>query len=196
MIGRITGTLVDRTLEAAVVDASGVGYEVYLTPRDLAELPHIGEDIVVHTHLHVREDVMHLYGFMDRSGRDLFRVLLAASGVGPKLALAMLATLGPDELRAAVLGDDVKALTAVPGIGTRTAQKLVLELRGRFDLPDGDLPGDGAGSGGSAAAVVRQALGEQGFTDVEIRSALADVDPDLSEAEMLREAYRSLGSRS
>lgn len=194
MIGRITGTLVDRTLEAAVVDASGVGYEIYLTPRDLAELPHMGEDVVIHTHLHVREDVMNLYGFMDRSSRDLFRVLLAASGVGPKLALAMLATLGPDELRAAVLGDDVKALTAVPGIGTRTAQKLVLELRGRFDLPDGDLPGDGGAT--SASAVVRQALGEQGFTDAEIRSALSDVDPALSEAEMLREAYRALGSRS
>jgi Holliday junction DNA helicase RuvA len=195
MIGRVTGTLVDRSLETAVVDVGGVGYELYMSPRDLGELPHVGEDIVVHTHLHVREDVMTLYGFPDRSGRDLFRLLLGASGVGPKLALAMLATLGPDELRTAVLGDDVKALTAVSGIGTRTAQKLILELRGRFDMPDGELPGDGSGAS-KAAAIVRQALEEQGFTDIEIRAALSEVDPGLSEAEMLREAYKTLGTRS
>jgi Holliday junction DNA helicase RuvA len=195
MIGRVTGTLVDRSLETAVVDVGGVGYEVFMSARDLAALPRVGEDVVVHTHLHVREDVMTLYGFADRPGRDLFRILLGASGVGPKLALAMLATLGPDELRVAVLGDDVKALTAVPGIGTRTAQKLILDLRARLDLPDGDLPGDGSGAS-SSVAIVRQALGEQGFTDAEIRSALTDVDPGLPEAAMLREAYRALGSRS
>lgn len=194
MIGRVTGILVDRSLETAVVDVAGVGYEVFMSARDLTALPHLGEDVVVHTHLHVREDVMTLYGFAERSGRDLFRVLLGASGVGPKLALSMLATLGSDELRAAVLGDDVKALTTVPGIGTRTAQKLILELRSRLDLPAGELPGDGSAS--SSAAIVRQALGEQGFTDAEIRAALADVEPTLSEAEMLREAYRALGSRS
>lgn len=196
MIGRVTGALVDRSLETAVIDVGGVGYEVFMSPRDLGELPHVGEDVVVHTHLHVREDVMTLYGFPDRSGRDLFRVLLGASGVGPKLALAMLATLGPDELRTAVLGDDVKALTAVPGIGTRTAQKLILELRARFDMPEGDLPGDGSDGSPSAAAIVRQALEEQGFTDGEIRAALAEVDPGLSEAGMLREAYKTLGTRS
>lgn len=195
MIGRVTGTLVDRSLETVVVDVAGVGYEVHMTARDLGELPRIGEDVVVHTHLHVREDVMTLYGFADRAGRDLFRVLLGASGVGPKLALAMLATLGPDELRTAVLGDDVKALTAVPGIGTRTAQKLILELRARFDMPDGDLPGDGS-EASSAVAIVRQALEEQGFGDDEIKAALAEVDPDQSEAEILRAAYRVLGARS
>jgi len=195
MIGRVTGILVDRTLEGAVVDVGGVGYEIYMSARGVAAMPHIGEEVVVHTHLHVREDAMTLYGFVDRPGRDLFRILLGASGVGPKLALAMLATLGPDDLRTAVLGDDVKALTAVPGIGTRTAQKLILDLRARLDPPDGDLPGDGSGAS-AAIAIVRQALGEQGFTDLEVRSALADMDPDLSEAAMLREAYKALGTRS
>lgn len=194
MIGRVTGTLVERTTTTAVVDVGGVGYELFLSARDLSALPRIGDEVVIHAHLHVREDVMTLYGFTERDGRDLFRVLLGASGVGPKLALAMLATLGTDELRTAVLGDDVAALTAVPGIGTRTAQKLILDLRARLDLPDGDLPVGGAGSG--SAAIVRQALAEQGFTDLEIRGALADVDPTLSEAAMLREAYRSLGTRS
>lgn len=196
MIGRVTGILVDRTLDSVVVDVAGVGYEVFMTARDLAELPHVGEEVVVHTHLHVREDVMTLYGFADRSGRDLFRVLLGASGVGPKLALAMLATLGPDDLRVAVLGDDVKALTAVPGIGTRTAQKLVLELRARFDMPEGELPGDGSEGSSAALQVVRRALAEQGFGDDEIKIALAEVDPDQSEAEILRAAYRVLGARS
>lgn len=194
MIGRVTGTLVERTTTTAVVDVGGVGYELFLSARDLSALPRIGDEVVVHAHLHVREDVMTLYGFADRDGRDLFRILLGASGVGPKLALSMLATLGTDELRTAVLGDDVAALTTVPGIGTRTAQKLILDLRARLDLPDGDLPVGGPGSG--AAAIVRQALADQGFTDLEIRGALADVDPGLSEAAMLREAYRSLGTRS
>ncbi|NIS31602.1 MAG: Holliday junction branch migration protein RuvA, partial [Actinobacteria bacterium] len=113
---------------SALVDVGGVAYEILMAPNDVGDLPSVGEEVVVHTHLYVREDVQVLYGFTDATGRNLFRTLLGASGVGPKIALGMLATLGADGLRAAVVTDDVAGLTAVPGIGTRTAQKLILEL--------------------------------------------------------------------
>lgn len=188
MIGRVRGMLADRSAAGVLVDIGGVGYEVMMSPRDLGALPSIGEEVVVHTHLHVREDQMALFGFVDASARDLFRVLLGASGIGPKIALAMLATLGPDELRAAVLTDDVTALTAVPGIGTRTAQKLVLDLRARLDLPDGELPGSD-----TSLSSVRDALEGLGYASVEIREAMTGLDSAEPVEELLRTALQRLG---
>lgn len=188
MIGRVRGTLVDRSTEGAVIDVAGVAYEVLMSPRELAALPPLGDEVVVHTHLHVREDQMALYGFVDTAGRNLFRVLIGASGIGPKMGLAMLATLGPDDLRAAVLTDDVAALTAVPGIGTRTAQKLILELRSRLELPEGDLP-----AGDGSLASVRDALEGLGYASVEIRDAVAGLDASEPVEELLRSALQRLG---
>jgi holliday junction DNA helicase RuvA len=189
VIARVRGTLVDRSAERAVVDVAGVGYQVTMTARDLAALPSIGQEVVIHTHLHVREDVLALYGFVDAAGRDLFGILLGASGIGPKIAVAMLATLGADGLRAAVLTDDVPALTAVPGIGTRTAQKLILDLRGRLDLPDGVLPG---GSDSSLSAV-RDALEGLGYGTTEIRDAMSGLDATHPLDQLLRSALQRLG---
>lgn len=191
MIGRLRGTLVERSVDSVVVDVSGVGYEVAMAGNDLGQLPGLGEEVVVHTHLYVREDQMTLFGFSESTGRNLFRVLLGASGIGPKIALAMLDTLGPDELRTAVLTDDVSALTAVPGIGNRTAQKLILDLRGRFDMPDGALPGDGSGG----VAEVREALEGLGYGANEIREALAGIDTSGSVPDVLRAALQKLGTR-
>ena len=188
MIGRIRGTLVDRSAAGVLVEVQGIGYEVMMSSRDLGSLPSVGEEVVIHTHLHVREDQMALFGFGSASARDLFRVLLGASGVGPKLALAMLATLGPDELRAAVLTDDVAALSAVPGIGTRTAQKLVLDLRARLDLPDGVIPGSD-----SSMSAVRDALEGLGYASVEIREAITGLDSADPVEDLLRAALQRLG---
>lgn len=188
MIGRVQGTLVDLSAGGVLVDIGGVGYEVKMSARDLGGLPSVGEEVVIHTHLHVREDQMALFGFVTASARDLFRVLLGASGVGPKLALAMLATLGPDDLRAAILTDDVSALSAVPGIGTRTAQKLVLDLRARLDLPDGELPGSGSG-----LSSVRHALEGLGYASAEIREAITGLDSSQPVEELLRTALQRLG---
>ncbi len=188
MIGRVRGTLVDRAVEGALVDVGGVGYEIHMSPRDLGALPAMGEDIVVHTHLHVREDQMTLYGFADAAGRDLFRILLGASGIGPKIALAMMGTLGAEDLRAAVLTDDVASLTAVPGIGTRTAQKLILDLRARLDLPDGELP-----PSDSTLAEVRTALEGLGYAATEIRDAIAGLDSADPVEDLLRTALQRLG---
>ena len=188
MIGRLRGTLADRNASGVIVDIDGVGYEVMMSPRDIGGLPSIGEDVVVHTHLHVREDQMSLFGFTDSAGRDLFRVLLGASGIGPKIALAMLSTLGANDLRAAVLTDDVAALTAVPGIGTRTAQKLILDLRARLELPDGELPGSDSG-----LSSVRDALEGLGYASTEIRDAVGGLDSSQPVEELLRSALQRLG---
>ena len=188
MIGRLRGTLAERSGESILVDVGGVGYEVAVTPRDLTALPAVGEEVVIHTYLHVREDQLGLFGFAEVSSRNLFRLLLGASGVGPKLGLAMLATLGPNELRAAVVSDDVAALTAVPGIGTRTAQKLILELRARLELPEGELP-----SADTAMASLRQALEGLGYGQGEIREATSGLDADEPVEDLLRTALQRLG---
>lgn len=189
MISRVRGMLVGRRASSVVVDVSGVGYEVSVTPRGLEELPSLGEQVVLHTHLHVREDDMALYGFLSEQERDVFRVLLGASGVGPKVALSILATLEPARLRQALTAEDVDSLSLVPGIGKRTAQKLILELRPRLALPDAELPGEGA------LAEVRQALENLGYGPAQIRDALAGLSPEGKVEELLREALQELGRR-
>lgn len=188
MIGRLRGLLVSKGAETVVVEAGGVGYEVAMPVRDIAVLPAIGEEVVIHTHLHVREDQMALFGFVDEDGRTVFRHLIATSGIGPKLALAVLGALGAARLRAAVVGEDIDTLTSVPGIGTRSAQKLVLDLRARLALPTGGIPG----SGGLAS--VRTALEGLGYSTAEIRDAVEGLGGD-DVAAMLRTALQKLGRR-
>lgn len=188
MIGRVRGTLVNRSTESVIVEVGGVGYEIAMPTRDLATLPPLGEEVVIHTHLHVREDQLALFGFADEDGRVVFRHLIATSGVGPKLALAILGALGPDRLRAAVIAEDIDTLTSVPGIGVRSAQKLVLDLRARLALPAGGIPlTGGLGS-------VRTALEGLGYSSAEIRDAVEDLHGEDVEA-MLRSALQKLGRR-
>jgi Holliday junction DNA helicase RuvA len=189
MIGRVRGMLVSRAGDSAIVDVSGVGYEVAMTPRDLADLPAVGEEIVIHTHLHVREELLALYGFNTESGRDLFRILLSASGVGPALALAMMGALKPDDLRRAVASEDVDQLTIVPGIGKRTAQKLILELGPK--IGDADV----AVVGGGDLARVRDALEGLGYGAAEIREIAGDIPTDMPVEDQVRAALRALGRR-
>jgi Holliday junction DNA helicase RuvA len=143
--------------------------------------------VVLHTHLYVREDQMALYGFDTADERDLFGLLLTASGVGPKLALAILATIPPNQLQHAVLSEDAGALTAVPGVGKKTAQKLILDLRPRFDLPDADL------APSTPIAEVREALEGLGYQPSEVREALIGLEASDSVESMLRAALKRLG---
>lgn len=189
MIGRLRGTLVARGAETLIVDVAGVGYEVAVTPGFLADLPAVGDEIVIHTHLHVREDQLALFGFPSAEDRDLFRVLLGASGVGPKVALAILATLPPPALRRAVVAEDTATLTTVPGIGARTAQRLIIDLRARLDLPDGEVVGTG-----TVLAEVRSALEGLGYQAAEIREAMSGLGDEGEAADLLRAALRRLGS--
>lgn len=187
MIGRLSGVVADKSVDNVLIDVGGVGYEVAVTPRTIAALPAVGRDATLHTHLHVREDLMGLYGFASGDERDIFRILIGVTGVGPKLALAVLATLSPDELRHVVLSEDVAALTAVPGIGQRSAQKLLLELRPKMDVPDSPL------QAGSMVAEVREALESLGYQAAEIREVLRDLPAEGTVEDLLRQALQELG---
>lgn len=189
MIGRLRGDIVEKGLGRVLVDVGGVGYDIAITPNTLADLPAVSQPAVLHTHLHVREDVLALYGFATADERDVFQVLIGVSGVGPKLALAILATLRPDELRNVVFTEDVAALTSVPGIGSRSAQKLLLELRPKLDVPDAPLPA------GTALAEVREALEGLGYQSAEIRDVLRDIPAEGSVEGSLRQALQELGRR-
>ena len=191
MIGRLRGAIVAKLVDRIIIEVHGVGYEIAVTPAALVDLPGIGEDAVVHTHLYVREDQLALYGFPTEDERSLFRLLLGVSGVGPKVALAILATLSPDQLRNAVVSEDVDALTVVPGIGKRSAQKLMLELRPKLELPDAELTG-----GSSAVAEVREALEGLGYQAAEIRAVIGTLPTDAPVEELLRMSLQELGRQS
>jgi Holliday junction DNA helicase RuvA len=188
VIGRLRGLLAAKHREDVVLDVNGIGYEVAVTPRALAGLPGVGEEAVLHTHLHVREDQLALFGFATEERRDLFRLLLGLSGVGPKVALAVLATMEPEELRRVVAAEDADALTAVPGIGKRTSQKLMLELRARLDMLEIHVS-----NRGGAPGEVREALSGLGYGADEIREVMREIPVDLPVEELLRLALRELG---
>lgn len=187
----VRGTLSHVGAEGVVVDVGGVGYEIAMTGRSLGELGGAGSEVTVFTHTHVREDAISLYGFPALADRQLFRVLLGASGVGPKVALAVLGSMSPDEVREAVANDDVAALTVVPGIGKRTAQKMILELRPKLAAMDSEIVGSG-----SDAGQVRMALEGLGFTGAEISEALQTVDRSAPVPEQIRQALQQRGRAS
>lgn len=188
MIGRLRGTLVGRSRIGITVDVAGVGYEIITTPRTQSDLPGIGEEVVIHTHLHGREDGITLYGFGSEAERDLFRVLITASGLGPKLGQAILGALSVTEVRKAIATEDVDALVVVPGVGRRSAQKIVLELKPKLEEEEASVV---TGSGGE----LRQALEGLGYTATEIRGAIAEVDRNLSVLEQIRSALQLLSRR-
>jgi holliday junction DNA helicase RuvA len=200
MIAFVRGTVADVSLTSAVVEVGGVGLELNCTPSTLASLRQ-GNEARLPTTMIVREDSMTLFGFLDDDEKSLFEMLLTASGVGPKLAQAMLAVLPPDDLRRAVAGEDIKALTRVPGIGQKGAQRIVLELKDRIGAPAGaSLPR--TSSGPTPAALwrdqVHAGLVGLGWSAKEAEKAVdavapqveADGEPDV--AALLRAALRSL----
>jgi holliday junction DNA helicase RuvA len=187
MIGRLRGVLVDRSTETIVLEVSGVGYQISVTPRTLTGLPGIGEEVVLHTHLHVREDQLALFGFDTAADKSLFSLLLGVSGIGPKVGLAILATMTPEQLRMAVVSDDVTALTEVPGIGKRSAEKLMVELRPRMEI---EIE---SGQSSGPLAEVREALAGLGYGPDEIRGTLADMPGDLAVEDMLKRSLQRLG---
>ncbi len=138
MIAYVRGRLeyVEPEEGTAVLEAGGIGYRIYLSGRDLELLPEAGEEVRLYTYLQVREDAFVLYGFFTREDRKLFGQLLGVSGIGPKGALGILSALSSDDLRFAVLADDAKAISKAPGIGLKTAKKLILELRDKLSLEE------------------------------------------------------------
>jgi Holliday junction DNA helicase RuvA len=180
VIARLRGTVAARTASGLVLDVGGVGYLVAATPRVAAR---VGEEATVETYLHVREDALQLYGFASAEERELFELLLGVSGVGPKVALAIVSGSPPAELRRAIVREDTARFEAIPGIGRKTAQRVVLELREKLAIP-GDV---GTAGGGSVA---RDALVELGWSIPDAESALSDVDDSLPVEEQVRLALR------
>ncbi len=187
MIARLRGMPVVRSDESLVIDVGGVGYLVHATPRVLRAAGNGGE-IVVETHLHVREDALQLYAFADVEELRLFEHLLSVSGVGPKVALAIVSGSTTQELRRAIVFADTARFQAIPGIGKKTAERVVLELKEKLA---GDLgPIQLAPSRGSDS-VARDALVELGFSPAEAEQALAGTDPELAPEERVRQALRA-----
>jgi holliday junction DNA helicase RuvA len=202
MIAFVSGTVADVTLGSAVLEVGGVGLEVHCTPATLAHL-RVGAVTTLPTSMVVREESLTLFGFLDADEKSTFELLQTASGVGPKLAQAMLAVLSPDELRRAVAGEDVRSLTRVPGIGQKGAQRIILELKDRI--------GPAAGPGRTAAAPpardgwrsqVHAGLVGLGWSGKEADKAVEAVAPDAEPvdgaepdvAALLRAALRSLST--
>jgi holliday junction DNA helicase RuvA len=198
MIGSLRGALGARLGPAEILlEVGGVGYRVAVTTPTAAGLGALGSELFLHVHTHVREDAIVLYGFAHDDERRCFEALLGAHGVGPALALAVLSVLSPAALSTAVLEDDLDALCAVPGVGRKTAARLVIDLKSRLDLPDFDAasPGLHAGSSTSPRAEARAALSELGYAPDEIRVALDGVQEDVGVEELLRLALRELAGR-
>jgi Holliday junction DNA helicase RuvA len=188
VIARLRGRPVARDAGGMVLDVGGVGYRLHATPAALRKAEGDGE-VALETHLHVREDALELYGFAEPGERELFAQLLSVSGVGPRVALAIVSGYSPAELRRAIAGEDAALFQTIPGIGKKTAQRVVLELKEKIaPLAAVGAPGLGAGDG---HVVARDALVELGYSVGEAEHRLASTDPDLPPAERVREALRA-----
>ena len=180
MIARLRGTVAARTAAGVVLDVGGVGYLVAATPRVSAR---VGEEATVETYLHVREDALQLYGFASTDERELFELLLGVSGVGPKVALAIVSGSTPVELRRAIAREDTARFEAIPGIGRKTAQRVVLELKEKIAVSAGAETARGA-------VLARDALVELGWSLLDAERALAGVDESLPVEDQVRHALK------
>ena len=189
MIARLRGTPVARTLDALVLEVGGVGYLLHATRSAFRKAEGDGE-VVLETHLHVREDALQLYAFAETAERELFEHLLSVSGVGPKVALSIVSGSSPRDLRRAIAFEDTARFQAIPGIGKKTAQRVVLELKEKLALDAGDAPPPAVPAAGPHIEA-REALVELGYSPAEAERALAETDPELPPAERVRQALRA-----
>ena len=199
VIGSLRGTLAHRSAGGeVVVEVGGVGYRLAVSPRTLADLGPVGSEVAVHTHLHVREDALTLFGFPTREERDCFEALIGAHRVGPSLALAILSVHSPAELGRLLAEGDVDALTLVPGVGRKTASRLMVELKACLDVPDLQLPAGGVGEPGGALAParaeLRSALAALGYAPDEIADVVRELPAEGDVEELLRAALKLLAA--
>jgi Holliday junction DNA helicase RuvA len=188
MIARLRGKPVASTPEGLVLDVGGVGYLLAATPSAIRKTKGVDE-VVVETYLHVREDALQLYGFADRAERELFIQLLSVNGVGPKVALAIVSGSPAEELRRAIVREDAARFTAIPGIGKKTAERIVLELKEKLAVT-GVAPVAGIVDDVDDHVVARDALVELGYTIADAERALAQTDAEASPEERVRQALR------
>lgn len=202
MISFIRGKAADMTETSVILEAGNIGYEIFMTGNALSRI-HIGEELKIHTYFQVREDAMQLFGFLNKDDLQVFKLLLGVNGVGPKAALGVLSGITADELRFAVLSDDVKTLSKAPGIGKKTAQKLILELKDKFSLQEAfetklAHEQEAAGAAATGMTDARQeaveALTALGYSSTDALRAVrmaVDADPDDVEA-ILKAALKNM----
>lgn len=194
MIGHLTGKLLEKQPPQLVIDVGGVGYEIDAPMSTIYVLPHVGDAVSLFTHLVVREDAQLLYGFATRAERDLFRSLIKITGIGAKIALAILSGLATDELALAIASEDIARLSRVPGIGKKTAERLVLELKGKL----GSLPSAPGAVRLSAPEVaggrgdVLHALLALGYNEREAASAMKELPADVDVSQGIKLALKQL----
>ncbi len=199
MIAYIKGNLADIMQDRIVIDVSGIGWQVFVPGQVLDHLPAMGEPVKIHTWLQVREDAMTLFGFLTKDDLRIFKLLIGVNGIGPKNALAILSVMNTDDLRFAILGDDAKAIAKTPGVGTKTAQRLILELKDKISLEDAfeqkmahlqEAQSDA--SGVKAEAVM--ALTALGYSSSEALKALNGiaVTEDMEVEALLKQALKNM----
>lgn len=200
MIGSVRGTLLERLPSGEVlVEVSGIGYRVIVAPSTAATLGETGSKVFLHTHHHRREDAETLYGFPSSEQRMVFEALLSAHGVGPAMALGIMSVHSPSALVRVLANDDIDALCLVPGVGKKTAARLLIELKSKLDIPGldigvGSASFDGTSGGSSSVADVRSALTELGYGPEEVAEAVKELPDSSDTAELLRLALQRLAA--
>lgn len=200
MYSYIKGILADMEEDFVVVEAGGIGYNIYTTGQTFHYLPSIGEEVKLYTYLNVREDAMVLYGFLTKDDLRVFKLLIGVSGIGPKGALAILSVMTTDDLRFAVLGEDAKAIAKAPGIGAKTAQRLILELKDKLSLEDAfeqklaHTEEQKAGNAKGAKNEAVQALVALGYSSSEALKAVnaVEITEDTDVEEILKAALKNM----
>ena len=198
MISYIRGELAAIEEEKVIVDVNGVGYGIYMPGQSMSMLPQIGEEVKLHTYMNVREDAMQLFGFLTRDDLNVFKLVIGVSGIGPKGGLSILSHLSPDDLRFAVMSHDVKAISGAPGIGKKTAEKLIIELKDKLSIEEvlekqaeSGAPIISNGTNQTQAEAV-QALVALGYGNAESMKAVKKVEitEDITVEEILKQALK------
>ena len=203
MIAFLKGEVADMTEGSIILDVNGVGYEVLVPGQLLSMLEGIGQSLKLYTHMQVREDTVTLFGFLTRDDLQMFRMLISVNGVGPRAGLSILSALGADDLRFAVLADDAKRISKTPGIGAKTAQKIILELEDKLDLEEAfekklaaaeNAPEISAAAGDDIIQDAVQALVALGYGSTEALKAVRSVKPaeNMNTEDILKEALKRM----
>lgn len=198
MISYVKGPLTEIEDDVIVVEAGCMGYNIHVPLAVLEELPRIGTEVLIYTYLQVREDAMTLFGFLNRQDLAMFKQLIGVNGIGPKAALGILSAMRPDDLRLAIISGDAKAISRAPGIGPKTAQRVILDLKDRINpddmLPKGDMGGGTPAGGGTAGMEAVGALIALGYSNMEASKAvrLVAVTEDMTPEDVLKAALKHL----
>ena len=200
MYAYIKGELAEINTDHIVVEAGGIGYQVFISLQTFDYLPSVGEDLKIYTYLYLRDDAMILYGFLTKDDLELFKLLISVSGIGPKGGLAILSTLEADDLRFAILSGDAKAISKAPGVGGKTAQRVILELKDKLSLEDAfeakteHVQKNAAAAGGSVKNDAVMALTALGYSSTESLKAVSAVEitEDMDVEEVLKAALKHL----